>query len=66
MGVNLGFGRSFGSPIDRDVLLVPEVVVEDFNVASDQVMKPIFDAVWNAAGWPGSHNYDNAGNWIRR
>lgn len=66
MDVNLGFNRWFGNPIERDALLVPEVVIEDFNVASDQVMKPIFDAVWNAAGWPASRNYDNAGNWIRR
>ncbi|MBD1932716.1 MULTISPECIES: AlbA family DNA-binding domain-containing protein [Cyanophyceae] len=62
MGVNSGFGRSFGSPIDRDFLLVPEVVVEDFNFNSAQIMKPIFDAVWNAAGFPRSLNYNDDGN----
>ncbi len=66
MGVNFGFGRSFGSPIDRDVLLVSEVMVEDLNFNLPQVMKPIFDAVWNAAGYSQSLNYDEAGNWKRR
>lgn len=66
MGVNFGFGRSFGSPIDRDVLLVSEVMVEDLNFNLPQVMKPIFDTVWNAAGYSQSLNYDEAGNWKRR
>ncbi|MBD2741485.1 ATP-binding protein [Coleofasciculus sp. FACHB-1120] len=64
MEVNPEFGRSSGSPIDRDNLLVPEVVVEDFNFAPAQVMKPIFDAVWNAAGYTRSLNYDNDGQWV--
>ena len=64
MGVDLSSGWSSGSPIDRDALLVPEVVVEDFNSAPTQFMRPVFDAIWNAAGWPQSRNYDDAGNWI--
>lgn len=50
-------------PIDRDALLVPEVVVENFDCDPAKVMKPVFDAVWNAAGWPRSMNYDELGKW---
>ena len=38
--------------IDRDVLLLPEVIVEDFDADAHEYMRPVFDAVWNAAGWP--------------
>lgn len=65
MEYNPGFGRSFGNPIDRDNLILPEVMIEDYNVDLYQVMKPIFDTVWNAAGYPRSLNYDEQGNWSR-
>lgn len=60
------FSRSLGNPIDRDTLLISEVMVEDFDVNPAKVMRPIFDAVWNAAGWPQCLNYDNTGNWVGR
>jgi hypothetical protein len=52
-------------PIDKDALLVPEIVVESFECDPAEAMKPIFDAVWNAAGWPRSMNYDETGKWVR-
>jgi hypothetical protein len=52
--------------IDRDALLVPEVLVESFDRDPAEVMKPAFDAIWNAAGWPRSKNYDDAGKWAGR
>jgi len=52
-------------PIDRDALLVPEVIVESFDCDLAEVMKPVFDTVWNAAGWPRSMNYDETtGKWV--
>ncbi|MEM9539929.1 MAG: ATP-binding protein [Cyanobacteria bacterium P01_E01_bin.42] len=53
-----------GRQIDRDNLILPEIVIEDFNVNIERVMKPIFDTVWNAAGIVRSPNYDEQGNWI--
>lgn len=50
-------------PVDRDSLIIPEVLVETFECEPAKVMRPIFDAVWNAAGWPRSMNYDENGNW---
>ncbi len=48
--------------IDRDELVLPEIAVTDFTVNPFELLKPIFDIVWNAAGWPESHNYSN-GEW---
>lgn len=52
--------------IDRDTLLMPEVILENYpsdlpNIA--RALKPIFDAVWNATGWPESLNYNSQGEW---
>ena len=52
--------------IDRDTLVVPEELVQDYDCAVEQVLKPCFDTVWNAAGWPRSESYDDAGHWIQR
>jgi hypothetical protein len=55
----------FVSEIDRSELLVPEVLIEDFATPVHQLLKPIFDAVWNATGFENSLNYDEEGNWTK-
>jgi hypothetical protein len=50
-------------PIDRPNLVLPEVLIDSFDCDPAEVMKPIFDTVWNAAGWKGSMHYDAAGKW---
>jgi hypothetical protein len=49
--------------IDRDVLFLPEVWIERYDVKADQVLRPIFDAVWNSFGLPKSGNYNDKGEW---
>lgn len=51
-------------PIDRDSLILPEVIVETFDCDAAEVLRPIFDVVWNAAGWSHSVNYDKGGKWV--
>jgi len=52
-------------PIDRQNLIVPEVILEDFSNDPSDIMKPAFDVVWNACGWAGSRNYDTkTGKWV--
>lgn len=53
-------------PIDRDALLLPEVLVDDLDADVDSILHPIFDALWNAAGWPNSINYDDKRKWVGR
>jgi len=54
------------SPIDRDVLLLPEIVLEDYHVSAASVLRPCFDSIWNACGLPRSRNYDENGEWKQR
>jgi Schlafen, AlbA_2 len=50
MAVGQGLFAGEGSPIDRDVLVIPEALIETHDAKLSQAMKPSFDAVWNAAG----------------
>jgi hypothetical protein len=53
-------------PIDRDDLVVPEVLIEDPSQPPATILKPAIDAIWQAAGWHGSDNYDDEGIWHDR
>lgn len=53
-------------PIDRDAILLSEIMIDSFDVDSAEVMRPVLDAIWNASGWPRSLNYDDEGNWLKR
>jgi hypothetical protein len=69
--LNVKGAKMFGAPagindaelmVDRDHLLAPEVVAEDPTVDLGQLMKPVFDVIWNACGHAGSTGYDKDGN----
>jgi hypothetical protein len=47
--------------IDRDTLMLPEILIDDFDCDIGRNLRPVFDALWQAAGWDGSQNYDNNG-----
>jgi len=58
--------RSDGHPVDRDVVILPDVVGESLEETVKDVhkfMKPLFDSVWNIYGFPRSEDYDENGNW---
>jgi hypothetical protein len=44
-------------------LVIPEAIIDGFDDVMAPKMKPIFDAIWNAAGRAGSANYDDNGEW---
>lgn len=53
-------------PIDRAQVLLPEVLVDDIeDIDTASMLKPIFDAMWQAAGAPRSANFDDGGRWKR-
>ena len=67
----------FNRPIDRDTLILPDILIEEYPNLSEsdeksnfqeiaKLLRPVFDAVWNACGFPRSFNYDNQGNWNPR
>ena len=60
----LSVPHSTTRPIDRNVLLLPDVVVEEYGQDPAAVLRPAFDAVWQASGFLRSGNYDETGKWV--
>lgn len=50
-------------PVDRDILQLPEIMIEDYDVDFSNILRPAFDALWQACGLQQSFNYDQTGNW---
>jgi hypothetical protein len=63
-----GFRMSCDSPdlesylIDRDVLAIPDVIFTGAQ-GIPRLLRPCFDAIWNACGLRGSLNYSQSGGW---
>ncbi len=55
--------RAHVRAIDRDDLLLPEVLIDSYSQDLPSALKSAFDVLWNASGWPGSLYYDATGNW---
>ncbi|MCK4874114.1 MAG: ATP-binding protein [Phycisphaerales bacterium] len=66
MEVSARYWRQHSRAIDRDMLLFPDVLIEQYDCDVPRVLRPTFDAVWNACGFPHSPNYDEDGNWSPR
>ncbi len=47
--------------IDRDILLLPEVIIHDFKEDATTFLRPIFDAMWQASGNSRCPHYDEEG-----
>jgi hypothetical protein len=52
-------------PIDSEFVDCPVILIEEFNTDIPSVLKPMFDCIWNACGFPHSQNYKD-GNWNPR
>jgi hypothetical protein len=51
---------------DRDAVVLPEVLIEDWAADPAETMRPVFDMIWNAFGYERSFNYDENGRWSAR
>jgi hypothetical protein len=49
--------------IDRENLIINEVIMNNKSEDIFKLVKPIFDAVWNSCGFSHSFNYDETGGW---
>ena len=54
--------RTYGS-IDRDALLMPDILVEELTAKPEVLLKPVFDAIWNACGYTRCLAYDEDGHY---
>lgn len=51
--------------IDRDILQLPEMIIETYDTKPQEILRPMFDKIWNACGFARSLNFDESGNWTR-
>lgn len=56
------YGFSNLSPVDRNNLILPEVMLDNYEQDVSKKLKPIFDQLANAVGLSESPPYDNNGN----
>lgn len=72
MGVGSDERRRDARPIGRDQLYVPPAFIESFDIEADgrttpynvfDLMRPLFDSVWQACGYPRSLNFYENGDW---
>ena len=49
--------------LEEDMLILPEVVIQNRDEQPHQALRKAFDMVWNSFGFIGSRNYDDSGNW---
>lgn len=50
---------------DRKTLILPDIIARS-DVTVEKSLKPAFDLVWQAAGFTGSNNYNDSGEWAPR
>ena len=60
------YARSEGDKIDREELILPPLEITAFDCEISEVMLPLFNRLWNAAGRKGSFNYNADGSRKRR
>lgn len=72
-GASLGVGGDIWNfnvaiPFKSHELLLPEIIIEDYGTEHDyqRVMRPAFDALWNAAGFAASKYFNDDSIWIGR
>ncbi len=59
-------GGGGGGKLDRDMVLLPEVVFADEETPTAEALRPMFDALWQAGNYPECTFYDGQGEWIPR
>lgn len=60
-----GFDDPHQTLFDRKTLILPDIVAPS-EMPPEKAMKPAFDLLWQSAGFVGSQNYNNAGEWAPR
>ena len=50
--------------IDRDILYLDNIFIDNFEESAESVLMPIFNSLWNACGYERCRAYDSEGNYI--
>lgn len=51
---------------DIKILNFPKIIIDRFDIVPEKILKATFDRLWNAAGYPRSFHYNDAGEWIKK
>ena len=63
LGIPFEYRDGPNGDFDRKELILPDVVVGlSGNIGKE--LRPVFDCLWQCAGYDQSKNYDNSGNWV--
>jgi len=54
-------GGYYAVQADHEFIDLPEIVVMGQDISTEALLKPVFDTMWNAFGYPASLNYDAEG-----
>ena len=52
------------SVIDRDLVMVPDVILEDFSMETTAILRPILNSLWNACGYISCPAYSETGEYV--
>lgn len=52
--------------LQEDMVVLPEILIAERDVQPHQILRSVFDMVWNAFGFTRSLNYDDQGHWVER
>ena len=67
-GMRLAYSRDFSGDesgiFDRDILAFPDIEMDSERSDLMQQLRPLFNMVWQAAGFNGSPNFNNSGDWV--
>ena len=58
--------EDYEPPLPDEIMHLPECFLEDYGDVLDhhRVVRPAFDALWNAIGYSGSQNFNDEGLWV--
>jgi hypothetical protein len=58
-----GMGWEDIRPISREIVTMPEIYIDNFEVDVIDVMRPAFATLWNAVGFRGCERYNDVAKW---
>jgi hypothetical protein len=58
-----GMGYHESRPISREIVSLPEIYIDNYNIDVIDSMQPAFNILWNAFGFPRCNRYDDVDKW---
>lgn len=65
-GPNINIDPEYIHDFGIDTLDFPKIIIKEFNIAPEKILKITFDRLWNAAGYPRSFHYGDKGEWVEK